>query len=257
MIPHEDMRNGRKKIDRKTFVEEKVYTVLYKDRSNAELFGPAVLFALEDNAEPVSGHWIKGDFYSQLPGHHLFEDYKDASVCISRVHEDGSMILHEGQAHDKYEALSAERSAEAKKADESFSSLSKSKGGAERMLQIMRAIADGSAAANDAPPAEVVCDSSGNGSGESSDEAPARPLSLFSRSAPTKVKPSAKQASTAPAMSTRSSSAYDAASPVSFTAAADAISTLSDASDGHMPLDRLAQLLNEPTTLPSLQTASC
>jgi hypothetical protein len=140
-IPREELSTGRKKIERKTFVEEKQFVMLYKDTPQAELFSSPVTEHLNANepGETTSGYWIKGDLCSHLPGHHLFEDYADASVRISRCHEDGSTVLQEDQAKDKYNALTSDRLSDVKRADDACNnSLYKSRAGSSKVLALMR-----------------------------------------------------------------------------------------------------------------------
>ena len=198
MIPHEELRTGRKKLDRKTFVEEKTFEYLYKDTANAELFGPLVAEYLNPNdaTEAWNGYWVKGDFFSNLKGHHLFEDYSDAAVNMSRVHEDGSCVLHEGQAKEKYDALKADRVADTKRADESCSTVSKSKAGSAKVLAMMQAITNGEnvpdVASGNPEAAPPPSDSDG------SDSEQAAPVSMFARPQPkAKSSSSSKQPTSA------------------------------------------------------------
>ena len=74
MIPPftQEMAQGRRRVDKKTFVEAAVFETMYKDKKYAELFGPEVQVATEEGDPEVAGHWVKGDFFSFLPGHHLY-----------------------------------------------------------------------------------------------------------------------------------------------------------------------------------------
>jgi hypothetical protein len=142
-IPPEELSTGRRKIVRKTFVEEKQFLLLYKDTAHAELFSSLVTEHLNANdpSESTSGYWIQGDVCSHLPGHHLIEDYADAAVRMSRTHEDGSTVLHEDQAKDKYRALTSDRLSDAKRADEytkAHSDLLKSRAGSAKVLALMQ-----------------------------------------------------------------------------------------------------------------------
>lgn len=188
--PREELRTGRKKLVRRTFVEEKVFVATYKDTDAATLFGPQVTEPLNPHepSELTSGYWVMGDFCSNVPGHHLFEDYADVAVTLSRVHEDGSMVLQDGQAQEKYLALKADRDADAKKAADASAAtpIATEKGGAKRMLALFASITKGELA-EEAPPAQAADAQDPAESDESDSEEPAS-VSLFARPKPKSAK---------------------------------------------------------------------
>ena len=176
-------------------METHVFDEVYKDTELAQLFGKETKCLLnDDDAAETSGYWTKGDVNSHLPGHHLHEDYADSSVTLTRIHDDGSLILAKDQALDKYAALRNELPS--KKSEESMPALLKSKGAAEKMWQLHAMIQgalqpprdedkgrkkDGAVVNGD-----MVC-SSDDESGESRDRAVV-PASLFARLRPGVVK---------------------------------------------------------------------
>lgn len=116
-------------------MEKPVFDELYKDTELAQLCGKETTCLLnEDDAAETSGYWMKGDINSHLPGHHCFEDYADSAVTLTRVHDDGSLLLGKNQAVDKYTALRSDLPS--KKSEESMSALLKGKGAAEKMWQL-------------------------------------------------------------------------------------------------------------------------
>jgi len=178
-----DLRTGRRKVDKKTFVEAQVFDEIYKGGKFEHLFGPLTKATLDENEEETAGHWIKGDFQTFMPGHHLFEDYKDSSVNVSTVHEDGSLILQQDQALSKYAALAKERSADQKKSDEAMTSLTRSKGGAGDILKMMQQLHGSAGSGGDAPDqaaSDEELDEGGDGS-SGEEHAQARPTSMFAR----------------------------------------------------------------------------
>ena len=177
-------------MERKTFVEASVFESMYKDKY-AELFGPQVQHALDEGEPEIAGRWTKGDFYSNLPGHHLYEDYKDTAVKIRRIHEDGSMAIEKDQAFKKFDALKDERKLEAKKAEDAFTAVGKSKGGAERIMAMMQQL-QGLSWPDDEEPAKPEHredDALGDDSdSESSSHDTSAPVSLFMRPSKTPMK---------------------------------------------------------------------
>ena len=104
----------------------------------SDLFGAKVSFAVKTGESPVDGYWVRGDFFSHLPGHELFEDYSDESVTLSLEHESGANVLMKDQALHKFQALHADRKTETKKADDAFTSVGKAHGGAEQIFEMMQ-----------------------------------------------------------------------------------------------------------------------
>ena len=102
----QELRSGRKRILRRTFVRQEVYDTLYKGNSKYDnLFSDLQMHVVQISEGAVPGHWIRGDFNTNLPGHERFEEYEDNSNALQKIHERGDNMLSKTQAHDKFMVL--------------------------------------------------------------------------------------------------------------------------------------------------------
>ena len=90
-----------KRLNRFTFVHEEIFKNLYDNAINAKRFGNLSI----DNNEGVetNGHWCKGDFNTDLPGHDLHELYDDQSIEILDEKGDGDVQLTKNSALQIYQ----------------------------------------------------------------------------------------------------------------------------------------------------------
>ena len=151
----EEHRQGRRRKESKTFVEEVVYDALYADKQQEGLFGQKSMCNLSSDEPAISGFWTRGEFNANLPGHHVFEDYFDSSVVQSVIHECGeeSMQVGKDQALRKFQVLQQEQ-AQAKKTTEGVLSTFS----AEQLLALSRSL-QGLDSHNEQAPSEAVAES--------------------------------------------------------------------------------------------------
>jgi hypothetical protein len=70
----EELKVGRRHVQKRTFVFTQVYDQLYADRKEfVVLFGAKSSTTLREGEAPVEGYWVSGEFNNHLPGHELLE----------------------------------------------------------------------------------------------------------------------------------------------------------------------------------------